>query len=131
MALRAWYDDELDGHTIVSTPEELDRVLDVAVEWGWPAIVELFVVGKRVPEIFGVGVHGKAGVGMLYYGGGGGWHSLGDETKTGTVLYYYMNADTETPLSAEIPLDAVRRAAHEFMGSGGERPASVDWQPSP
>ncbi|ACU39799.1 Imm1 family immunity protein [Actinosynnema mirum] len=130
MALKAWHDDESDEPAIVGTPEELDRVLDVAVGWGWRAIVELFVVGSPKRAIFGVGVHGRAGVGMLCYSDARGkWRTLGGEAVTGQILYCYMNADTEFTADCEIPLDLVRQAAHEYMSSGGARPTVVDWQP--
>ncbi|WP_406601579.1 Imm1 family immunity protein [Lentzea miocenica] len=44
-------------------------------------------------------------------------------------MYYYLGSDTEFPATAEIPLPDVRRAAHEYMSTGGSRPTGVTWQP--
>ncbi|MCP2093896.1 MULTISPECIES: Imm1 family immunity protein [Actinosynnema] len=131
MALEAWYDWESDGPTIVRTTEELDRVLDRVVGWEGPALVELLVAENLTRAVFDVGLNGKIGLGTLYYSGGGSGRlcSLGASSGEGNVLYYYMNSDTEFPLSSEVPLDLVRQAAHEYMSTGGERPTVVDWQP--
>lgn len=133
--LEAWYDVDRDGPTIVRTPAELDAVVDVVTGWEGRILVDLYVVGNPVRGL-NVGIHGQTGRGALYYAAGHDeWFSKGtpgpDRSPVETLLYYYMNNDTEFPGDCEIPLDAVRRAAHEFMTTGGERPTVTDWQPRP
>lgn len=134
--LEVWYDAEHDGPTIVRTPAELDAVLDVVTRWEGRILVDVYVAENPARAVFNVGLHGQAGCGALYYSADSdAWFSLGtpgtDRRTAETILYYYMNSDTEYPASSEIPLDAVRRAAHEYMSTGGERPASLTWQLAP
>ncbi|MFD7656637.1 Imm1 family immunity protein [Actinosynnema sp. NPDC059797] len=134
--LEAWYDADHDGPTVVRTPAELDAVLDVVAGWEGRIIVDVYVVANPARAVFNIGVHGQAGRGALYYSGdSGSWFSKGtpgpDRSPTEPILYYYMNNDTEFPGDCEIPLDVVRRAAHEFMTTGGERPTVTNWQPRP
>lgn len=130
MALEAWYDEDSDDPTMLRRAEQLDWLFDRVVKWEAPVLVELLVADDLTRAIFDVGVNGKTGRGVLYYSGSGETvMSLGSSAATGKILYYYMTSDTEFPLSAEIPLDLVRQAAHEYMSSGGARPTVVDWQP--
>ncbi|WP_372511424.1 Imm1 family immunity protein [Lentzea californiensis] len=54
--------------------------------------------------------------------------SQGSDTADSAPIYYYMGSDTEFPATAEIPLADVRRAAHEYMSTGGGRPHDITWQ---
>ncbi|GAA3464327.1 Imm1 family immunity protein [Saccharothrix longispora] len=138
VALEAWFDADTDEPTMIHSPAELDKVLDIVAEWEGRMIVELFVADNPRRAIFDVGVYGQGERGALYYASRGEkWFSRGapvdpsgtDQAKK--LLYYYMNSDTEYPADAEIPLEVVRRAAHEYMSTGGERPTVTDWQPRP
>ncbi|MBW4716991.1 Imm1 family immunity protein [Saccharothrix obliqua] len=131
--LELWYDLESDEPTIVRDPAELDAALDIVAGWPGRIIVDVYVAANPARAVFNVGVHGEAGRGALYYSGdGGAWFSQGapgpDRSPVETILYYYMNSDTEYPADSEIPLDVVRRAAHEYMTTGGNRPTVTDWQ---
>lgn len=133
VALEAWFDINSDDPTIVRTPDELDAVLDQITAWGGSHIVELLLTDDPGYAIFDVGLDGKRERGTLYYSARNRdtWFSLGAAPNEPTPLYYYMSSDTEYPPGAELPLAEVRRAAHEFMETGGRRPTGVQWQPRP
>jgi hypothetical protein len=110
----------------------LDTVLDLVAGLGGPRIVQLLVHDNPARAMFDVGLHGPRGA--LYYSSPdhpAGCFSLGPDIASTTPIYYYMGSDTEYPADAEVPIDMVRQAAHEYMASGGDRPTAVDWQPSP
>lgn len=131
MALEAWFDGDTDEPTIIDTAAGLDAVLDTVTGWGGPHIVELLVADDPGHAIFDVAVYGKHERGALYYSARNRetWFSRGTRTAGETPIYYYMGSPTEYPHDAEIPLDEVLRAAHEFMRTGGGRPTGVGWQP--
>lgn len=134
--LEAWYDAEHDGPTIIRTPDELDAVLDAVTGWDGRILVDLYVADNRARATFNVGVNARTRCGALYYADDHGeWFSMAttesDQAPVERILYYYMNSDTEYPGDCEIPLDVVRRAAHEYMATGGERPTALTWQPAP
>lgn len=133
VALAAWFDGDSDDPTIVRTSAELDELLDLVAVQDGSRIVELLVHDDPARAIFDVGMSGQRGT--LYFSSATypeGHFSRGSGGSGAAPLtYYYMGSDTEFPADAELPIDAVRRAAHEYMATGGERPASVDWQPSP
>ncbi|MEV0678848.1 Imm1 family immunity protein [Actinosynnema sp. NPDC050436] len=138
VALEAWYDVDHDEPAMIHTAADLDRVLDTVAGWEGRVIVELFVADDPRRAIFDVGVYGQGERGALYYAGRGEkWFSRGTMAAPSTVSpaerlsYYYMTSDTEYPGDSEIPLDVVRRAAHEYMRTGGERPTSPTWQAAP
>lgn len=142
--LEAWYDVRRDDPAIVRTPAELDAVLDTVAGWGGRIIVDLFVVDDPSRPNLNVGIHGRTGRGALFYADNdAAWFSLETTSETTSetmrsgsnagerVLYYYMNSSTEFPGNCEISVDVVRRAAHEYMTTGGERPTAPTWQPAP
>jgi hypothetical protein len=132
VALAAWFDGNADEPTVVSTPDELDEVLDLVAGQGGPRIVELLVHDDPARAIFDVGLHGQRGT--LYFSNPDhpdGCYSRGNEAASGPLIYYYMGSDTEYPANAELPLDTIRQAAHEYLTTGGNRPTNIDWQPSP
>lgn len=131
--LEAWYEIEQDGAVIVSTPAELDAILDTVAGWDGRRLVDFYVVGATRPALFNVGLHGKAGRGALVYSAGSeGWIST-ETPESGwstdePILYYLMMSDTEFPANCEVSLDVARQAAHEFMATGGERPTATAWR---
>jgi len=135
VALEVWYDIKHDDATIVRTPAELDAVLDEVANWEENYnIVELLIESDPGRAILDVGLDAESGRGVLRYAGEGyshGCFSRGDsKSDQDPLLYYYMGSDQECPLDAEIPLAAVRKAAHEYMTTGGNRPTGIDWQPA-
>ncbi|MEU4806414.1 Imm1 family immunity protein [Actinosynnema sp. NPDC023587] len=138
--LEAWYDEEQNDAVTVRTPAELDAVLDTVAGWDGRIIVHLKparpvdLAMRRMT--LDVGVHGDTGRGALVYTSPNGlWFSKaesGSDSSGGDrILYYYMNSDTEYPVDCEIPLDVVRRAAHEYLTTGGQRPTAPTWQEPP
>jgi len=134
VALKAWYDGEADDATIIHTAAELDAVLDEVAGWSGPNIVELLIESDPAQAILDVGIDTEFGRGTLYYAGEGyddGCFPRSDsKSDEDPLLYYYMGSDREFPRDAEIPLAAVREAAHEYMTTGGRRPTGIDWQPA-
>jgi hypothetical protein len=135
VAVEAWFDEDSDEPTLVGTTDELDAVLDTVTGWPGPNIIELVIADDPTRGVLNVGLDGEQARGVLYYAGGdhqAGCHSRGeDTTTTAPHLYYYMRNDREYPANAELPLTTIRQAAHEYLTTGGNRPTTVDWQPSP
>lgn len=131
VALEAWFDGDTDEPTIINTAAELDTVLDTVVGWGGRHIVELLLADDPGHAIFDVAIDGNQERGALYYSTRDRktWFSKGTETAAETPIYFYMTSPTEYPVDGELPLDVVRRAAHEYMTSGGARPTGIEWQP--
>ncbi|MBB5956941.1 hypothetical protein FHS29_003534 [Saccharothrix tamanrassetensis] len=138
--LEAWYDEEQDEAVTVRTSAELDAVLDAVIAWDGRIVVHLKPARPADTntrrKTLDVGVHGNTGQGALVYTSPDGrWFSRAtsgsDANADGRILYYYMNSDTEYPADSEIPLDVVRRAAHEYLTTGGQRPTAATWQTPP
>jgi hypothetical protein len=133
VALDAWFDWKADGPTTVRTAAELDAVLDTVVAWNDPTTVQLLIHGDPGHAILDVGLDGSTGRGVLYYSGPDAPDasiSKGPYTAEEPPIYYFTGSDTEFPVDAEIPLSEARRAAHEYMSTGGGRPTGIEWQPS-
>ncbi|MFE2752119.1 Imm1 family immunity protein [Actinosynnema sp. NPDC059335] len=133
VALEAWYDRKATGPTVVHTPAELDAVFDTVVGWNAPITVQLLIHGDPGHAILDVGLDARTGRGVLYYSGPDAPDaciSKGPDTAEQPPLYYFTGSDTEFPANAEIPLTEARRAAHEYMNTGGARPTGIEWQPS-
>ncbi|WP_306743741.1 Imm1 family immunity protein [Saccharothrix yanglingensis] len=132
VALDAWYDRKATGPTVVNTPAELDAVLDTVVDWNAPITVQLLIHGDPGHAILDVGLDARTGRGVLCYAGSDAPDaciSKGSDTAEQPPLYF-TGSDTEFPVNSEIPLGEARRAAHEYMSTGGRRPTGVEWQPS-
>lgn len=132
VALEAWFDPNTQAPTVIRTAAELDAVLDTVVAWPRPNTVQLLIVDDPGRAILDVGLDGGHGRGALYYAGGEhreGCTSQGPDAADPPPIYYYLGSDTEYPADAEILLDDVRKAAHEYMSTGGERPTGILWQP--
>ncbi|AXX32716.1 hypothetical protein KCV87_28960 [Actinosynnema pretiosum subsp. pretiosum] len=135
--LEAWYGEDQDEPVLVRTGAELDAVLDEVAGMCGRIIVHLKVSDPPSLDVrlmvLDVGLHGDAGTGALFYQSrSGSWFSRGaaPDPSVSELLYYYMNSDTEYPLDCEIPIDAVRRAAHEYRSAVDARPSAPGWQPA-
>jgi len=75
-----------------------------------------------------------AGYGTLAYfgefdGQGGTWVTAsGAAPSDGPTLYLDVDNATAFPPDSLVSLDVWRRAMHEFLAGGGDRPVSVGWQ---
>ncbi|WET76854.1 Imm1 family immunity protein [Amycolatopsis sp. QT-25] len=129
----AWFDREAPGPTQVETAADLDAVLDVLAATRRPNLVELTVAGDPGRAVLNVGLDGARGRGVLYCSGAtdpsvDAYYSRGAKSDDAETIYYYMGSDTEFPEDAELPISEVRKAAHQFLSTGGERPDGIDWQ---
>lgn len=132
VALEVWYDVDSDEATFVQTHEELDAVLEHAMSWGRPVIVQLLIADDLMRAVIDLGFDRTRDRGVIYFAGDeapDGVSTQGSESVDPSPIYYYMTSDTEFPATAEIPLAAVRKAAHEYMDTGGARPSGLTWQP--
>ncbi|MGZ3141100.1 Imm1 family immunity protein [Lentzea chajnantorensis] len=131
VALEIWYDVDADDPTLIRTPEELDAVLDAVAAWPFPGQLQLLIADDPGQVVLDVGIDGTNQRGVLFYSGPDfpdAYASRGSDIAEQVPVYYYMGSDTEFPATAEIPLADVRRAAHEYMSTGGGRPSDVAWQ---
>ncbi|MEV6910326.1 Imm1 family immunity protein [Amycolatopsis sp. NPDC051071] len=125
-----YYDWSANTPTTVSTPAELDAVLDNVAATGSPQVAQLVIHGDPRRGMLDVGLHAERARGALYFAGGQyrrGCVSHGPETASEDVIYVYMGNAREFPATAEVPIADARKAAHEFMAAGGERPKVVAW----
>jgi hypothetical protein len=129
--LTLWYsNDQVDGD-VVRTHEELDAGIDrVAALAGqdWPALAEVTQLDDdpAAPMLY-LGLHVDKGA-IMYPEPTRRVYTAGAPTGTGeTMLYMQGTADCEFPASAEVPVQLVRQAAHEFAETG-VRPTCVNWQ---
>ncbi|SMD20618.1 Imm1 family immunity protein [Lentzea albidocapillata] len=131
VALEAWFDSDAEDPTIVRTSDELDAVLDTIAAWPYPGQLQLLIADNPGYVVLDVGLNGAKQRGVLFYSNQelpDAYASQGSDTVDPAPIYYYMGSDTEFPATAEIPLADVRRAAHEYMSTGGGRPHDITWQ---
>ncbi|MEU4095585.1 Imm1 family immunity protein [Streptomyces sp. NPDC026673] len=74
-----------------------------------------------------VGVDRVAQVGALTLADDGNFVSKGSIDR-GIVEYMLLGHVREFMAGSEIPIELVRRAVKEFLGSGGRIPACIEWQ---
>jgi Immunity protein Imm1 len=128
-----------DDPVIISTPEGMDRVIDDLLAGDWEHSVAAVYLRERPLNAAGVPDHellvavdADTGLGALFLNAPGETHSLyskGTTQQPDDVLYYYMGSERDFPHDSEIPVDAVRHAAKEFLATG-KRPTCVQWQPN-
>ncbi|MFE7713190.1 Imm1 family immunity protein, partial [Streptomyces sp. NPDC057486] len=81
---------------------------------------------------FLVGVNEERQVGIVSFIDDKNYLSTGDlEGQGEEVVYHFVGNPRELPASAEIPLPLVREAVKEFLLSGGQKPACIEWQEEP
>ncbi|MFE0020493.1 Imm1 family immunity protein [Amycolatopsis sp. NPDC059021] len=129
MTLSAWYEGHTDAPVIVATPAELDALLDDVAALDGPQLVQLLQDGDMAKPDLSVGFDGDRGV-LRYAGKAEEFYSKGGTfplPEYGEVMYYFATGEFEYPDDAEIPAADARKAAHEYLASGGERPTCVEW----
>ena len=138
MTFDAYFDPERREPAALSTPAEVNELLnqmeaeagspDVAVglvaqldckgEDGWRSVLQFGV--RRDATVCGfVGYMGKGESSAISDNGG---------TSPEPVAYDYQCHEREVPSNAEITWPTVRRAVHDYVESGGARPAGVRWR---
>ncbi|WP_431910856.1 Imm1 family immunity protein [Amycolatopsis thermoflava] len=126
--LDAWFDPEAEGPTPVRTPADLDAVLDTVTGWEGANSIQLFVAGDPGRGMLEIGLDSERGRGVAFYSASGqAYYSHGPEMLPEPPLYYYQDNDTEYPADAELPLEIIRRTAHDFLATG-QRPATIEWR---
>ncbi|WP_409496073.1 Imm1 family immunity protein [Amycolatopsis sp. cmx-11-12] len=116
--LEAWYVGHLDEPVTVTTPAELDAVLDAVAAADTRQVVQLIPDGDLTKPDLTVGLYRDRGTlryadqDDAYYSTGGtfalpdGWDEL---------MYYLDTGEQFYPDNAEIPATEVRAAAHYFL----------------
>lgn len=137
VSVRAYY---RPGHSdtplIASTPEELDRVIDDLLKQPYDFSMANLYIAERESENpvieLSIGLDPDRGVGSLQYlhGGDGRWFSKGQVSTYDEVVYCYYGNGCVYPRDSELPLDAIRAAAAEFLATDGDRPTVITWQPA-
>ena len=125
-----------DKPLVIETGEDVDALIDVLL--ANPPHRNLAEVHslERGPLPSGwpdhellVGVDTKRGMGVLEFGDASGNHVSMGSDEGGSPLKYCIDGNpTEFPDWAEIPVELVRQAVKEFLGSRGRRPTCVEWR---
>lgn len=121
------------GDAVVSTPTEVDAVLDRVQREvsGKGALLMLVGLADDADDgpLLQVGIDGDKGV--LTYDGPStpdGLISVGEDVD-GLVFYSYQGNKAEFPASAEVPYSTVKTAVKEFLASSGGQPSTPKWRP--
>ena len=123
----------------ISSESDVDQLIDDLLSETYEhSAATLYVDGRLnsagVPDhelLIGINNDTRKTGGLRYMDEAGTFYGAG-QTGTGNVLvYYYAGHDREFPLDSELPIEAVRQAAKDFVTGGGHRPAAVNWQPWP
>jgi hypothetical protein len=117
----------------ITTGDEVDALIDRVRAQSpakAPILMEVHIAGDPYAQGLDVGINGDRGV--LRYGGRewpeGVFSFGGDQADETPLLYFYMDADTEFPRTAEVPLAVVRQAVRDFLATGGALPSGVTWR---
>ena len=122
--------------TLLSSPEDVDALIDELlagpVHENMAALYSLdrpaMPSGQADHQLL-VGVDRELRVGLVgFMDAGGNVITAGSPGGRLEAVYYCTGEITEFPGPSEIPVGLVRRAAREFLASGGQRPTCVRWQ---
>ncbi len=135
VTLEAFYDPGPGSGFVLSTPDQVDELLDRMVSESAEESVGLMAqVGRKEGEgwssalQFGVRAAQCGFVG--YMGSKGEASAISDNGATSPEMlaYDYQCHEREVPSNAEISLAMVRQAVHDYVASGGARPTGVRWR---
>lgn len=117
-----------DGGAWVSSPEELDTLLDKLAR---EAAAKPFMVELISPQgdSMSVGLGSKKSV-LSWVPAGGNppyYASKGNPGAGGTVVFFYRGSWSEFPGWSAVPVAAARAAMRQFLQTGG-RPSTVEWE---
>ncbi len=83
----------------------------------------------------GIGVDARTGTGVLIHSGPNGRGARGSYVSHNLAgrradrhAYHHFHLEQVVPARSDVPLDDLRRAAREFLATGGSRPDTVQWQ---
>jgi hypothetical protein len=134
--LEAFYDPGPGSGFVVSTPAQVDELLDRMVSESAKETVGLMAqVGCKEGDGWGSGLQfgvRAAKCGFVAYMGASQAEGSAISDNGGTspemIAYDYQYNEREVPSNAEVSLDTVRQAVHDYVASGGARPAGVRWR---
>jgi hypothetical protein len=134
---RAYYlREHNDNPLILSEPENVDNLVDQLLAIPGSDNMAVLYIQERprgphnLPdhELFLALNRGRS-VGALKFGDkNGNWATRGPANDQPPGEYVFMGTESEFPAQVDISLDLLRTAVKEFLASGGQRPAGVDWQ---
>lgn len=136
--LKAFYDPWPAEAVTLSTPAQVDELLDrMAAEAESPEVEVGLVAqidGKDDDEgwsilQFGIRAAGSL-CGFVGHVGKDSASVMSDNggTSPEMIAYDYQYNEREVPSNAEVSLDTVRKAVHDYVASGGARPGGVTWR---
>jgi hypothetical protein len=133
MKLFVNYTGSPDGDATLSTPADVDTVLDEVQRKVSGQGALLMLIGPADDAegngpLLQVGIDGDKGV-LTYDGESApdGLLSHGGDVD-GLVFYSYQGTKAEFPASAEVPYDVVKQAVKEFLRTDGARPSTPEWR---
>jgi hypothetical protein len=140
-SIEAYYRHEHDDRPVVlRTDNDVDQLVDhLLAETSDQPMAALYLIERPLTEQgypdhdFRVGINAKRRLGGLKFAGvidgaAGVWYAAGSAQQDKEVFYEYAGHPEALPGDSELPLDQIRMAVKEFLGSGGERPASIEWR---
>ncbi|MEV8609543.1 Imm1 family immunity protein [Amycolatopsis sp. NPDC051373] len=131
----AWYDPGQGNPLPLSTPAQVDELLDRMVAESESPEVEVGLVAQIDStreggwSVLQFGVR-AAKSGFVGYMGKDEASAISDSgaTPPEPVAYDYQSHEREVPSNAEVSWPTVRQAVHDYVASGGARPAGVRWR---
>jgi hypothetical protein len=126
-----------DSPVILSSPEDVDRLIDALSAETWENSVAAIYIDDRLNEagvpdhelLVAVDYNTKTTGSLRYMGGDGVYFSQGNDQTGDPILFYYMGSDREFPREAAIPITDIRAAVKDFVDGGGSRPTVIGWLP--
>jgi Immunity protein Imm1 len=126
---------------VLSTPADVDRMIDALLSNDWSDTVASVYLRERPLNAAGVpdhellvAVNPDDKVGGLFYNGHQGepasLYSKGASVKADSAFYYYFGNEREFPAGSQISIETIRAAVKEFLMTGN-RPTVVEWQAAP
>jgi hypothetical protein len=131
--VKAWYDPGQGAPFELAEPAQVDALLDRMVTEAADAsvgvIAELAWEGEDHKSILQFGIRTEH-VGFVGYMSKGepSVISTSGATSLEPVAYDYQSHEREVLSNAEVSLDTVRQAVHDYVASAGARPGRVTWQ---
>lgn len=128
---------------IITSDDHVDQLVDALLAGTFDHTMAALYVRERpktdngLPDHnFRIGVDPDRKLGGMKFAGSvegttGVWYAAGQPAQHDEVFYEYVGHPEDFPLDSELSLDQVRAAIKEFLRSGGERPASIEWQTWP
>ncbi|MDX6241509.1 MAG: hypothetical protein QOG10_6333 [Kribbellaceae bacterium] len=130
--------DHGDAPVRISTPEQIDQFIDALMREPFEnSVAAMYVDGRTNDKGYTdhellLAVNERDQVGALrYLGDNGSFYATGEMSRYDEVTYYYMGSDRGFPRDSDVPIDAIRQAAKDFLTYGGERPPSMRWSDWP